>query len=130
MQQKMRKILSLLLTLSMLLTMLPTTAVAAMFEEEDYAATVYVNGSSGNNSNSGTTDEDPVKTMTVAYEKLYALMDAAGKKTDPDSVGRIVVTGDVSFSTTNGPTPTTPPIPAARTTCSPFWSPARPPMLE
>ena len=125
-----RRVISILMVLVMLLTMLPTTAVAAMFEEEDYAATVYVNGSSGNNSNSGTTDEDPVKTMTVAYEKLYALMDAAGKKTDPDSVGRIVITGNVSFSTTNGPTPTIPPIPAARTMCSPFWSPARPPMLE
>ena len=99
-----RAVWSMIVVVCMLLSMLPTAAIAAEFGEDAYTATVYV-GSSGNNANDGKTEETAVKTMTAAYEKLYALMEAAGKKNDETAVGRIVVTKNVSFSTTTGPTP-------------------------
>ena len=94
-----RAVWSMIVVVCMLLSMLPTAAIAAEFSEDAYTATVYV-GSSGNNANDGKTEETAVKTMTAAYEKLYALMEAAGKKNDETAVGRIVVTKNVSFSTT------------------------------
>jgi len=103
--RKRVRVLSILLTVAMLLSLLPASVFAAEYQESEYTATVYVNGSSGNNSNSGKTESAAVKTMTVAYQKLYALMDAEGKKNDPDAVGRIILTGNVSFSSSAGPTP-------------------------
>ena len=103
--KKIYRFLSAIMVFAMLLTMLPAHVLAAVDQEPEYAATVYVDGSSGSNSNSGETAESSVKTMTVAYEKLYTLMEAAGKGTDPEAVGRIVVVNDVSFSSSTGPTP-------------------------
>ena len=100
-----RRVISILMALVMLLTMLPTTAVAAMFEEDEFVATVYVDGTNGNNNNDGSTEATATKGMTYAYSALYKAMEAVGKANDPDAVGRIVVLNDVSFSSSAGPTP-------------------------
>jgi len=103
--RKIYRFLSAIMVFAMLLSLLPAHVLAAVDQAPEYTATVYVDGSSGSNSNSGETAEAPVKTMTVAYEKLYTMMEKAGKGSDPDAVGRIVVVNNVSFSSSTGPTP-------------------------
>lgn len=106
--REIRKAWSMILVLSMLLSLIPAAAAAPAEEETgNYTATVYLDGKQGSNNAYGLSPDTAVKTMTAAYEQLYANMQAAGKETDPDAVGRIVITGDVSFSTTTGPTPKT-----------------------
>ena len=92
-----------ILDFCLMAAMLPLSTLAADLPQREYAATVYVSAS-GSNENDGS-PEAPVKTMTVAYEKLYTAMEAAGKATDPSAFGQIVVASDLSFLTTNGPTP-------------------------
>lgn len=58
-----RKWLACLLAVAMLLAMLPAAALA----QEDSGVTVYINGSSGNDANQGTSDK-PVKSIEKAME--------------------------------------------------------------
>ena len=101
-----KKLSSLLLALCILLSLIPAYAFASDSLPEP-TATVYLSGTAGNNDNDGLTEDTAVKTMTVAYDKLYALMQAAGRAEDPSACARVVITGSVSFSTTNGPSPKT-----------------------
>lgn len=99
-----KKLSSLLLALCILLSLIPAYAFASDSLPEP-TATVYLSGTAGSNDNDGLTEDTAVKTMTVAYDKLYALMQAAGRAEDPSACARVVITGNVSFSTTNGPSP-------------------------
>ena len=100
-----RTLTSMMILFAMLVSMLPVPALAAEPPDQAYDATVYVNGSSGSNDNDGKTEDTPVKSMTSAYDALYTLLAEKNLAEDPDATGRILVTGDVSFATTNGPSP-------------------------
>lgn len=78
---KMKRFLSLLAVLAMVLSMIPAVSFAA--EER----TVWVDSKKGSNDNSGLTEDDPVKTLASAYAAL------AGA-----DAGRIVMLSSTSFS--------------------------------
>ncbi len=58
--------------------------------------TIYVNGSSGSDSNDGQTTSTPVATLSTAYTKLASAMTHALDGVE----GTIIITGDVTLSTT------------------------------
>ena len=61
----MKRFLSLLIAMVMVLSLIPAVSLAAEGER-----TVYVDAKNGNNNNDGLSETAPVKTLATAYSKL------------------------------------------------------------
>ncbi|MBR0465959.1 MAG: succinylglutamate desuccinylase/aspartoacylase family protein [Clostridia bacterium] len=92
----LKKILSVILSIIMLLSV---TAMLSAETFDDFAATVYLNGVSGSDSNTGLTEAAAVKSIEKAYEILYTKM--GSDLNNIEAKGKIVVSGNTAITTAN-----------------------------
>ena len=79
--------------------LLSVTAMLSAETLDDFAATVYLNGVSGSDSNTGLTEATAVKTLDKAYEILYTKM--GSDLNNIEAKGKIVVSGNTAITTAN-----------------------------